>query len=86
MSEISKICNFWPTSTYYTSKESIFHVEFNFIKKMYDFLQEILKKKKNFWNFYQNWGWPIIFEQKYLKIVVKKFKSKLTCALETFWN
>ena len=50
MSEISKICNFWPTSTYYTSKESIFHVEFNFIEKKYDFMQEKLKKN-NFLNF-----------------------------------
>ena len=45
MSEISKFRNFWPTSTYYTSKESIFHVEFNFIEKKYDFMQEKLKKK-----------------------------------------
>ena len=44
MSEISKFRNFWPTSTYYKSKESIFDVEINFIQKKYDFLQEKLKK------------------------------------------
>ena len=30
MSENSKICNFWAISTCNTSKESIFHIEFNF--------------------------------------------------------
>ena len=86
MSEISKICNFWPTSTYYTSKESIFHVEFNFIEKKYDFMQEKLKKKIIFWIFYKNWGWPIIFDREFQKIVVIDFKSKLPCAFERFWN
>ena len=50
MREISKFHNFLPESTYHTSKESIFHVEFNFIQKKYDFLQEKLKKN-NFFNF-----------------------------------
>ena len=45
MSKISKLYNFGPTSTNYTSKESIFHAEFNFIQERYDFLQEKLKKK-----------------------------------------
>ena len=85
MSEISKICNFWPTSTYYTSKESIFHVEFNFIEKKYDFMQEKLKIN-NFWFFFQNQGWPIIFDQNFLKVVVTNFKSKLACTFERFWN
>ena len=52
MSKISKFRNFWPTSTYYTSKEIIFYVEFNFIQKMYDFLQEKLKKKINFFGIF----------------------------------
>ena len=30
MSEISKFCNFWAISTCNTSKESIFHIQFNF--------------------------------------------------------
>ena len=51
MSEISKFRNFWPTSTYYTSKESIFHVKFNFIQKKYDFMQKKLKKN-NFSDFF----------------------------------
>ena len=48
MSEISKFHNFLPKSTYYTSKESIFHVEFNFLQKKYDFLHEKLKKNQFF--------------------------------------
>ena len=50
MSEISKFRNFWPKSTYYTSKESIFHVKFNFIQKKYNFMQK--NEKNNFSDFF----------------------------------
>ena len=51
MSEISKFCNFWAISTCNTSKESIFHIEFNFKQKKYDLFQEKLKKS-NFFIFF----------------------------------
>ena len=51
MSEISKFCNFWAISTCNTSKESIFHIEFNFKQKKYDLFEEKLKKS-NFFNFF----------------------------------
>ena len=44
MSKISKFCNFWAISTCNTSKESIFHIEFNFKQKKYDLFEEKLKK------------------------------------------
>ena len=44
MGEISKFCNFGLISTYYTSKESIFHVKFNFIQKKHDFMKRKLIK------------------------------------------
>ena len=70
----------------YSSGESIFHVEFDFIQKIYDFCKKIEKKDQFLDFFFQNRGWPIIFKQEFLKIVVENFKSKLTCALEMFWN
>ena len=51
MSEISKFCNFSAISICNTSKESIFHIEFNFKQKKYDLFQEKLKKS-NFFNFF----------------------------------
>ena len=44
MSGNSKFCNFTAISTFYTSKESIFHIEFNFILKKNDLFEEELKK------------------------------------------
>ena len=44
MSENSKFCNFRAISACNTSKESIFHIEFNFTQKKYDLLEEKLKK------------------------------------------
>ena len=41
MGENSKFCNFWAISTCYTSKESIFHIEFNFL------LKDMICLKKN---------------------------------------
>ena len=46
MSENSKFCNFWAISSCNTSKESIFHIEFNFTQKKYDLFEEKIKKKK----------------------------------------
>ena len=37
-------CNFWATSTIYTSKESIFHVEFKFCHEKYFLFQKNSKK------------------------------------------
>ena len=37
-------CNFWATSTIYTSKECIFQVEFNYGQKKYDLLKKKWKK------------------------------------------
>ena len=36
MSKISKFCNFWAIWTCNTFKESVFHTEFNFKQKKYD--------------------------------------------------
>ena len=44
MSKIYKFCVFWVMQTCNTSKERIFHIEFNFKQKMYDLFQEKLKK------------------------------------------
>ena len=41
ISKISKISNFWAISTCNTSRESIFHIEFNFKLKKYDFFVKI---------------------------------------------
>ena len=49
--KISKFCNFWAISTCNTSKESIFHIEFNFIQKKYDLFEKIWKKS-NFSDFF----------------------------------
>ena len=46
MSKNSKFHNFWAISTCNTSKESIFHIEFNFKQKKYDSFEEKLKKIK----------------------------------------
>ena len=70
MSEISKFRNFWATLTIYTSKESIFHVEFKFKQKKYTLLQKNLINIKFSNSFYQNRGWPIIFDHKFLKILL----------------
>ena len=51
MSEISKFFNFWAISTCNTSKESIFHIEFNFKQKNYDLFEEKVKKS-NFFDFF----------------------------------
>ena len=51
MSKISKFCDFWAISTCNTSKESIFHIEFNFKQKKYDLFQEKFKKS-NFFTFF----------------------------------
>ena len=51
MSEISKFFNFWAISTCNTSKESIFHIEFNFKQKNYDLFEEKVKKS-NFFNIF----------------------------------
>ena len=45
MSEISKFCNFWAISTCNTSKESIFHIEFNFKQKKYDLFEKNWKNQ-----------------------------------------
>ena len=49
--KISKFCNFWAISTCNTSKESIFHIEFNFTQKKYDLFEKIWKKS-NFSDFF----------------------------------
>ena len=51
MSKNSKFCNFWANSTCFSSKESIFYIEFNFKQKKYDLFQEKLKKS-NFFIFF----------------------------------
>ena len=51
MSENSKFGNFWAISTCNTSKERIFHIEFNFIQKKYDLFEKNLKKS-NFSDFF----------------------------------
>ena len=43
--KISKFCNFWAISTCNTSKESIFHIEFNFTQKKYDLFEKIWKNQ-----------------------------------------
>ena len=87
MSEISKFCNFWAISTCNTSKESIFHIEFNFKQKKYDLFEEKLKKKQIFiFFFFENRCWPVVFNCKFLIFVQRDLKTEFICALEMFWN
>ena len=85
MSENSKFGNFWAISTCNTSKESIFHIEFNFTQEKYDLFE---KNWKNhiFIFFCQNFCWPGVFNRKFFKFVRRNLKTELLCALETFWN
>ena len=56
--EIFKFCNFWGISTCNTTKESIFHMKFNFKEKKYDLIEEKFKKSDYFLFFCQNQCWP----------------------------
>ena len=55
MSKISKFCNFWAISTCNTSKERIFHIEFTFKQKKYDFFFKIHKKIGKNWKSIKKW-------------------------------
>ena len=82
MSKNSKFCNFWAISTCNTSKESIFHIEFNFKQKksmIYLIKNWKIEKFKFFWFFSQNSYW-LVFQ-----ISDNKFKTKLLYALKRFW-
>ena len=74
MSKISKICNFWAISTCNTSKESIFHIEFNFKQKKYDLFQEKLKKS-NFFFFFSKSMLTSCLQMPVSQICAKKFKN-----------
>ena len=52
ISEIFEICNFSAISTCNTSKYRIFHIEFIFKQKKYDFLKIFLLKKLYFFDFF----------------------------------
>ena len=67
MSENSKFFNFWAISTCNTSKESIFLIEFNFSQKKYDLFEKSVKKSKFSDFFCQNWCWPLVFIDRFLK-------------------
>ena len=69
MSEISKFCNFWAISTCYTSKESIFHIEFNFKQKKYGLFEKLLK--------ISHFCWLGVFDQKFFKFVQRYLKILL---------
>ena len=87
MSEIFKICNYWAISTSNTSKESIFHIEFNFKQKKYNFLLKKKCEKINFSHyFFQNWYWPVIFDYNCFKFLAKNLKTEWLYALERFWK
>ena len=75
MSEISKFCNFWAISTCNTSKESIFHIEFNFKQKKYDLFQEKLKKSNFFIFFFSKSMLTSCLQTRVSQICAKKFKN-----------
>ena len=82
MSEISKFCNFWAISTCNTSKESIFHIEFNFKQKKYDLFQE--KLKKSFFKFFFSKSTLTSCLQTHVsQICAKKFKK---LSLPVLWK
>ena len=74
MSKTSKICNFWAISTCNTSKESIFHIEFNFKQKKYDLFQEKLKKS-NFFILFSKSMLTSHHQTHVSQICAKKFKN-----------
>ena len=86
MGEIFKICNFWAISTCNTSKKRIFHIEFIFKQKKYDLLEKKKQKILIFQFFFQNLYWPVGFDCKFFKFVVKIFKTEWLYFLERFWK
>ena len=77
MGENSKFCNFWAISTCYTSKESIFHIEFNFLLKDMIFLKKNWKKSSFHFFFKQ----IILFQYKIEFYVKNAFFWGIAC-----WN
>ena len=73
MSNISKFCNFWAISTCNTSKESIFHIEFNFKQKKYDLFQE--KLKNQFFSLFSKSMVTSCLQMHVSQICAKKFKN-----------
>ena len=76
MTDTSNFFNFWAISTCNTSKESIFHIEFNFTQKKYNLCKKDLKKSNFSDFFWQNQCWLHVFICRYLK----------ACAVERFWH
>ena len=74
MSKHSKFCNNWAITTCYTSKESIFHIKFNFKQKKYDLFQEKLKKS-NFFIFFSKSMLTSCLQTRVSQICTKKFKN-----------
>ena len=70
MGKNSKFCNFWAISTCYTSKESIFHIEFKF-------------QQKSMISFKKNWKNSILFLFFFWKSMLScwlKLQNFHTCA------
>ena len=74
MREISKFCDFWAISTCNTSKESIFHIEFNFTQEKYDLFEKKLKKS-HFYFFLSKFLLTWCLQSQIFQICAKKFKN-----------
>ena len=86
MSENSKFCNFWAISTCNTSKESIFHIEFNFKQKKIWFVWRKNEKIKFFNFFFKIDAGHLSSNGRFSNLCQKIFKTEFACALERFWN
>ena len=74
MSENSKFGDFWAISTCNTSKESIFHIEFNFTQEKYDLFEKKLKKS-HFYFFLSKFLLTWCLQSQIFQICAKKFKN-----------
>ena len=84
MSGNSKFCNFTAISTFYTSKESIFHIEFNFILKKNDLFEEKMKKSNFHFHFVKIDADLLSLIANFSYLCKINLKTEFVCAFDRF--
>ena len=84
MSENSKFCNFTAISTFYTSKESIFPIEFNFILKKNDLFEERMKKSNFHFHFVKINADLLSLIANFSYLCKINLKTEFVCAFDRF--